>query len=68
MVNTIRIDNGNFKSLQNKLPKCNYNVDKENENYCNKVLENLSCVPKMSGKQGEKLPQIKRPDSASKGQ
>ena len=67
MVNTIRIDNGNFKSLQNKLPKCNYNNEKEkqNENSSNRILENFSYVSKAKG---EKLPQIKRPDSASKCQ
>lgn len=46
MVNTIRIDHGNFKSLQNKLPKCNYN--KENEGQNNKMIENTSCVLKSS--------------------
>ncbi len=65
MVNTIRIDHGNFKSLQNKLPKCNYN--KENEGNVNKVTENTSCVLKNSKVgQNDKLPQIKRPESACK--
>ena len=69
MVNTIRFEGNNFKSLQNKLPKCNYsnqNYDKQNIALLNKqnILDNNSlCVLK---NKNEKLPAIKRPESAEK--
>lgn len=55
MIGTIRLENGNLRSLQNRLPKCNYENDGENQRmFENKIEKNHSCVAKVNEKPSHK--------------
>lgn len=70
MINTIRLDRNNLRSIQNKLPKCNYEMPgKENDrSEENKIKNNYSCVSKIASRENlhEKLPLIRRSQSSNK--